>query len=68
MLAKQIEDGDTKRVKSWLNVYFQEVHQAVVQNKWVTNVGKVNWGQGNKKGKELAKSLFLKGASSNSPS
>jgi hypothetical protein len=42
MLAKQIEDGDTKRVKSWLNVYFQEVHQAVVQNKWVTNVGKVN--------------------------
>jgi hypothetical protein len=42
MLAKQIEDRDTKRVKSWLKVYFQEVHQVVVQNKWVRNVGKEN--------------------------
>jgi hypothetical protein len=44
-------------VKSWLNVYFQEVHQAIVQNEWVRNVGKLNLKYSHGEGEELTKSL-----------
>ncbi len=67
MLANQTKDKDMERVKSQPKVYFRKVHQMVIYEKGVGNVGKTNYGYGHKEGEELAKLLIPRGALNNSP-